>query len=317
MAITEEINFPSDTDTPSTAPQEVDPNPIIFDPSFSLSPSASFTTFSPPASYKVTDKPTFLRTQKYCSNHHKRPRRCINRGCLFDNSTLQCTSGVPTATPSVSPSAFSSESPSDFLTISPQPTNKPYRVRLYWEQGYNWQGDSTEKFFCWACAQCSECSEEIRDRTGDCVDLLCHARHKCAVGMSIAVTDCNPEQSNDMSAEFSFLPEHRGLFDNYLKGGQIQVHNTDLCLSLVGVRSIELQTCDASKIEQRFQGFHPDEGMMELFPVNSNMKEGKEKEVKQCITQHHHPRPGERIFAEKCSKARRSDTSLWDLWTAY
>jgi len=299
---------PRPTATPSTAPS-VDP---ISDPSFS--PSAPPTIYSP--SNKTTPKPTLhLRSQEFCSRFHNKPRRCIHRGCLFDNSTRQCTNGNPTLTPSVSPTTFSSESPSVLLTESPQPTNKSYRVRLYWEQGYKWQDDPLEKFFCWACAKCRECTPFIQDRTSDCVDLRCDLQHYCHEGMSIAVTDCDPNQSSDKSTAFSFLPGRSGLFDNDLKGGQIQVHNTNLCLSQSGVRYIELETCDASKIEQRFLGFESNEGAMEFSPVNTTMKDGKM--VEQCITMHHHPRLGERVYVEKCKLARSSYTSLWDLWTAY
>lgn len=298
---------PKPTVTPSTAPY-IDP---IFDPS--LSPSASPGIVSP--THKATPKPTPLRSQEYCSTLHSKPRRCIKRGCLFDNSTRQCTNGNPTATPSVSPTAFPSVSPSVLLTESPQPTHKSYRIRLYWEQGYEWQDDPLEKFFCWACAKCKECTPLIQDRTSDCVDLQCDVQHYCTEGMSIAVTDCDPNQLTDKSAAFIFLPGRSGLFDNYLKGGQIQVHNSDLCLSQTGVRYIELETCDASKIEQRFNGFQSDGGAMELYPVKTTVKDGKVAE--ECISNHHHPRIGERIYTEQCSKARRSDTSLWDLWTAY
>ena len=262
------------------------------------------------ASSPFTQKPTVLRrSQDYCRKYDKRPRRCTNRGCLFDDTARLCTNGVPTSTPSVSPTALPSVSPSIQLTTSPQPTETPYRVRLYWEQGYKWQEDPTEKWFCWACARCRECTDKIQYRTDDCVDLLCDVKHYCSEGMNIAVADCDPNQRHDKSASFSFLTRH----NDDLQGGQIQVHNTNLCLSLAGIRSIELDKCDASKIEQRFEGFHPNEGAMEISPVNVTMEDGEV--VEQCITQHHHPRVGERIFSEKCSRARRSDTNLWDLWT--
>eukprot|EP00986_Skeletonema_menzelii_P002530 scaffold684_cov150-Skeletonema_menzelii.AAC.3 len=285
---------------PSAMPSTVLHVDTTFDPS--ISPTAPPTVVSP--TNKATVKPTLpLRSQEYCSKLHKKPRRCINRGCLYDSSTLQCTNGVPTSTPSSHPST----SPS-----TPKPTNKPHRVRLYWEQGYKWQEDPTEKFYCWACAQCRECPTQNQARTPDCVDLLCDVRHHCKEGMSIALTDCDPNQPSDVSAAFSFVPGHSGLFHNDFKGGQIQVHNSDLCLSQSGVRYIELETCDASKIEQRFLGFQSGEGPMELSPVNTTMKDGKV--VEQCITNHHHPRAGERIFSEECSRARRSDTSLWTVY---
>jgi len=205
-------------------------------------------------------------------------------------------------------------SPSIFPTQSAPPTKTPYRLRLYWEQGYKWQEDPAEQWYCWACAQCKPCTEESQDRTSDCVDILCDVKNYCKEGMNIAVTDCDPNRWDDKSASFSLRPGHSGLFD-HLEGDQIEVHNTNLCLSLSGVRSITLEKCDASKMEQRFSGFQSDGGAMELSPANVTIKDGKEME--RCITQHHHPRVGERIFSEDCKLARNSDTALWDLWTAY
>ena len=130
--------------------------------------------------------------------------------------------------------------------------------------------------------------------------------------MAIAVTDCSPYRWSDKSASFSVLTDNHGLVDTSLKGDQIQVHDTNLCLSQSGDRAISLQNCNSSKIEQRFVGFTSEGGgkAMELTPANVT---GSDK----CLTQHHHPRVGERIFVEDCKKARRSDTNLWDLWLAY
>jgi hypothetical protein len=134
--------------------------------------------------------------------------------------------------------------------------------------------------------------------------------------MTIAVTNCAPNRFNDKSASFSILTGRHGLFDNLLEGDQIQVANSNLCLSLSGVRSIALEQCDSSKIEQRFTGFPSEKRPMELSPVN-NVTNNDGVVVETCLTQHHHPRIGERIFSEECKKARSSETSLWDLWTLY
>ncbi|KAL7456057.1 hypothetical protein ACHAWC_007570 [Mediolabrus comicus] len=148
-------------------------------------------------------------------------------------------------------------------------------------------------------------------KSPDCVDLLCDIKSYCSEGMAIAVTDCSPYQWSDKSASFSVLTDNHGLFDTSLKGDQIQVHDTNLCLSQSGDRAISLQNCNSSNIEQRFVGFTSGgEGAMELTPANVT-------ENDKCLTQHHHPRVGERIFVEDCKKARRSDTNLWDLWLAY
>lgn len=106
-----------------------------------------------------TQSPTQpIQSQTFCSRYHQKPRRCINKGCLFDRSSLLCTNGKPTSTPSASPSIIP--------TQSAQPTKIHYHVRMYWEQGYDWQDISAEQWYCWSCAQCKACTKEVQDRTG-------------------------------------------------------------------------------------------------------------------------------------------------------
>ena len=33
-----------------------------------------------------------------------------------------------------------------------------------------------------------------------------------------------------------------------------------------------------------------------------------------CLSQHHHPKPGEVVYPEKCEKTRRYDTTYWRTW---
>ena len=157
-----------------------------------------------------------------------------------------------------------------------------------------WQEDPRQMWFCMACAHCNE--NDFEDN--------CDVRNYCNNGMMLALTECKPNKWSP-AAKFTLLPHNGELFD--LEGDQIKVSNTNLCLSLSGVRAIKLETCDASKIEQRFEGFKTDGGGgMEIAPSKRNDD--------RCLTQHHHPREGERIFSEECRLARISDTNLWTVY---
>lgn len=32
----------------------------------------------------------------------------------------------------------------------------PFQLRMHWQDGYKWQEDPDEQFYCWQCARCSE-----------------------------------------------------------------------------------------------------------------------------------------------------------------
>ena len=104
-----------------------------------------------------------------------------------------------------------------------------------------------------------------------------------------------------------------GVENNGLEGDQIAVYNTNLCVERVGPRHIFLKQCNASVKEQRWIGFKTGGQAMELLPSPGTFVKNGVEYVK-CLTQHHHPRNGERIYAENCVKARRSDTNLWSTY---
>jgi len=139
--------------------------------------------------------------------------------------------------------------------------------------------------------------------------------------MMLALVKCDPNKKNnakkrkEWTATFTLVTEGSGLFDvggNGLEGDQIQVYNTNLCLHRLGARTILLQQCDASLKEQRFLGFRAGGQAMELLPEGIFRKNGVEYD--RCLTQHHHPRQGELVYAEACRKARNSDTNMWSTY---
>jgi hypothetical protein len=148
---------------------------------------------------------------------------------------------------------------------------------------------------------CAHCNSNVFDENCDVVNY-------CQNNMMLALTECRPGQRTD-AARFSFVPGNNQFG---LEGDMLKVANSNLCLSLVSTRMLKLETCNASKIEQRFKFHSESDGAMEIAPAKVFKKDGVV--VERCLTQHHHPRPGERIYNEICKLARVSDTNLWSTY---
>jgi hypothetical protein len=85
-------------------------------------------------------------------------------------SSAPTESAAPSEVPSVSPTRSmqpnatptSTSLPSDVPTLSLEPTFQPvyphfrFKLRLYWQPGYLWQEDTTEKYWCLECVPCSD-----------------------------------------------------------------------------------------------------------------------------------------------------------------
>jgi hypothetical protein len=78
---------------------------------------------------------------------------------------------------------------------------------------------------------------------------------------------------------------------------------TNLCVRLKGY-DMRLRECDSNDILQRFTGaFASDK--FEISPVLYS---------DYCLTQNHHPRRGEYVEIDTCSRARRDTTSYWIMY---
>jgi len=163
---------------------------------------------------------------------------------------------------------------------------------------------------------CAECDDSVFSEH-------CKLKAYCLEGMGIAMVNCDPKKRGNKNKRRSWMAtftllrgdDSSSLFSvagSELKGDQIQVHKSNLCLERVRSRGIVLKQCDASVLEQRFFGFRAGGQKMELLIPRKYKRKGVE--YVKCLTQHHHPRQGERIYAEDCSKARRSDTNLWSTY---
>ena len=127
----------------------------------------------------------------------------------------------------------------------------------------------------------------------------------------LAVTLCEPGESRKVGkfkAEEFTIWEERNLFRKAAEvdaeGDVIQLFGRDLCIARQTKTDVYLEKCTGDK-KQRWMGFRPD-GEFELQPI-----EKKEMDVDRCLTQHHHPKRAERVYAANCDTARKTTTSLW------
>ena len=104
----------------------------------------------------------------------------------------------------------------------------------------------------------------------------------------------NCRVKSDLDAKF--------VLTRYEGGDRYQVSDTNLCLQQVNRRAVKLRKCRDANPRQLFVGSQPDVGKFDLKPVNKNST---------CLSQHHHPKAGEVIYAESCIKAHRPDTGYW------
>eukprot|EP00574_Skeletonema_japonicum_P012415 CAMPEP_0201723028 /NCGR_PEP_ID=MMETSP0593-20130828/7204_1 /ASSEMBLY_ACC=CAM_ASM_000672 /TAXON_ID=267983 /ORGANISM="Skeletonema japonicum, Strain CCMP2506" /LENGTH=342 /DNA_ID=CAMNT_0048214063 /DNA_START=119 /DNA_END=1147 /DNA_ORIENTATION=+ len=292
------------TDAPTSEPSDVpstEPSNVPSDQP-SLRPSSSPT---------VTTSPSLQPTLSSSPSAVPSVSPSLSLAPTLSAQPSSNPSAIPSLMPSSQPSASPTISTAPSFTPTATPTNKPtpkptpirlpssFRLRMHWERGDFWQDESWEKWYCMACAKCND---NIFDQNCDVVNY-------CRNGMMLALTECRPNRGTD-AAKFSLLPGNNK-YD--LEGDQLQLADRNLCLSLVSARKVKLETCNPYKVEQRFTGFKSEsDGAMEIAPVKVAKKDGVV--VERCLTQHHHPRQGERLYVEICKLARISDTNLWSVY---
>ena len=89
---------------------------------------------------------------------------------------------------------------------------------------------------------------------------------------------------------------------------QIKVAEEDVCIEVSGGISTTLQTCvdpTEDHPRQKFVALNGSFNNGEKFEIGTVHNPGG------CLTQHHHPRPGEVIKRGDCPTTRDHDTSFW------
>ena len=116
---------------------------------------------------------------------------------------------------------------------------------------------------------------------------------KCMPNIKLELRNC--KKRSDKDAIF-VVTSHR-------KGYQFRIANNNLCLQKMGDRrAIRLRPCKKNKSVQFFADFKTGGEKFELRPIGYTDR---------CLSNHHHPKSGETIYAETCRKAHRTDTGFW------
>ena len=104
----------------------------------------------------------------------------------------------------------------------------------------------------------------------------------------------NCKDKSDLDARFNVISQKRG--------DQLRVFGTDLCLQKRGKsRHILLKPCK-NKPLQWFSGLRQNGESFELRPSRF---------ANHCLSNHHHPKIGEVVYAESCHLAHKADTGYW------
>ena len=144
------------------------------------------------------------------------------------------------------------------------------------------------------CVRCNPISQtEFGPRDG-CADNETSVGD-CYVHDQLWLQNCGTDEGN---AQFQIIP---GANDG--SGDQIKIKDTDLCVERTGPnkRLMVLGTCNSTMLEQKWQGF-------DLDTVFDWRPSGHDE---YCVSQHHHPKLGEVVYAETCYLAYAYDTALW------
>ena len=175
--------------------------------------------------------------------------------------------------PTFSPTQFND----DLLNTIPikRSNENGFRLKLYWEDGYYWQERTDERWWCMSCQEDG----------------------KCKSGSKMELRNCQEKSDLDTT----FIAMSYGTV-----GHQFRISNTNLCLTKMGRgRAIKLRKCWKPKRRhfplQLFKGFKPDE-KFDLRPSGY---------LDRCLSNHHHPKAKEIVYAETCVKAHRPDTGYW------
>ena len=148
-----------------------------------------------------------------------------------------------------------------------------FKLKMYWQYGYHWQGETFERKWC----------------------IRCYKGH-CIPGAEALIADCD----NGGPAKVYF--EKFGSVDF-----RIRVKNTDICLEIPQDLQLFLswETCSDSVL-QRFTGENGDPyggGRFQLEPKTL---------PDHCITITHHPKSGERLWVATCEYTLPNDTTFWN-----
>jgi len=170
--------------------------------------------------------------------------------------------------------------PGHYYCADPSAKITTFRLRLYWQDGYDWQDSSREKYYCASC------------------------EGSCSPGNDLELGHCDEDdEDNDPDGVWQFINADR-------EGKvQIQMYGTDLCWEMVSdsgdetsSRVVSLARCDTDRSRQWFRS---GEGDFDSYRFELKTSSGK------CVSSKHHPKKNEDMYETSCSTAEGDDTNFW------
>lgn len=160
--------------------------------------------------------------------------------------------------------------PSDETAMAPEPNS--FRLKMYWEPGYDWQEIFWEEEWCFECF---------------------NRYQSCGVEEMVYIQTCQ-----DHATYFKFKE-----LSSDFRTTMLQIATTNLCLELDGEREIKIRPCNVQRSQQYFSSgdrFFTDD----YFEIQTVSRSG-------CLTQEHDPKPNERVYRQSCERPRRDHTNFW------
>jgi hypothetical protein len=201
---------------------------------------------------------------------------------------------------------------------------------MHWESDYCWQEVCDEVQWCVECTTCYDGVTDENLDTGDGCDDENSNDPTCYEGDSMWVQNCNGWEGSSGNSVFNILQSSS--YD------QIRVDGTNLCFSRPKPRRVDIQTCDASDVNQRFNKMDLTKPFLIQYSLNATVsycmtqlvsrigssfffeKNCKIKVHTHCfnkisliqISMQHHPKKYEPYFLETCKTAIDTNTEYWD-----
>ena len=157
--------------------------------------------------------------------------------------------------------------------VETSPTGEFFRLKLYWQPGYRWQGELFERKWCMKC------------------------RWGCYDGHPLYITPCS-----GYSTYFTFVTPTTGTGDEVM----IQVNGTNLCVHRQGGSpKVYLRTCNETLEHQRWfaknGSFSGDK-----FEISQHSFSNY------SLGQQHHPKDGEILYMQESYRAENATTQFWN-----
>jgi hypothetical protein len=169
-----------------------------------------------------------------------------------------------------------------------------FRLRLSWKPEYFWQETHDQTWWCMECASCDGYT------TGDGEEQNClspgNSTLSCEEGHNIWIRKCKEH-------DYQF-----NIIKNEGSGDQIRLNGTNLCLSTVNNRYLEVRYCDNTSSRQLFKPIE-DISEFEIRPFYQSTWTLRESK---CLSQQHHPKDTEVVALHNCQTALNHETMFWE-----